>query len=163
MTPAIRTRAAWIYEATIQLGVAALHFLIVRLALKNGKMRWARSWQPIIDKKLRRRVVTLLSEPVTGDFDPATALEDALIEVWEKMEPIRAEVEVRFAEVCPIKRGLTVRDSGLFLEWVREAVGAVLEDPRGGLEDPREGLEVAGVRAGLEEVHHEGTQLPRVR
>ncbi len=69
MSPAIRTRAAWIEEATIQLGVAAFHFLTLRLATKNGKAGWARRWRPIIDKKLQHRILTLLAEPVALEFE----------------------------------------------------------------------------------------------
>lgn len=126
MTPAIRTRAAWFHEATIQLGVSAYHFLTLRLALKNGEARWARSWRPALDEKLCHRIASLLSEPVALEFDPTTAIEFVIGEVAQKMEPIGAEVERNFGEVRRVRRGLTRRDSGLCLAWVREAVLVVV-------------------------------------
>src|SRR5262249_39108883 len=115
-----------------QLGVAALHFLTLALARKNGEARWARRWRPIIDKKLQRRIVSLLSEPVALEFDPAAGIEFALEEVEQKMGPIRVEVELRFGEVRRIRNALTRRDSGLCLAWVREAVVAVLGEATSG-------------------------------
>lgn len=126
MTPALRTRAAWIHEATIQLGVAALQFLTVRLAIKNGEVRWARRWRNVIDEKLQHRIVSLLAEPVALEFDPTAAIEFVIDEVAQKLGPIGAEVERKFGEVRRVRRGLTRRDEGAFLTWVREAVVAVL-------------------------------------
>ena len=139
MTPAIRSRAAWIHEATIQLGVSAYHFLTLRLAVKNGEARWARSWQPVVDEKLQHRILTLLSEPVALEFDPTAAIEFVVGEVEQRMAPLRAEVERNFGEVRRVRRGLTRNDEGALLVWVRDAV-----------------VDVLG------EVHHEGLQLPRV-
>ena len=92
MAPAICIRAAWIHEATIQLGVCAYHFLTLRLAIKNGKARWARSWRPVLDERLRHRIASLLAEPVVQEFDTTAAIEFVIGEVEQKMAPLRAEV-----------------------------------------------------------------------
>jgi len=126
MIPVIRTRVAWIHEATVQLGVSAYHFLTLALAVKNGKARWARSWRPIIDEKLQHRIASLLSEPVALEFDPTAAIEFVIGEVEQAMVPLRAEVERKFGEVRPVRRALTRRDEGAVLVWVRAAVVAVI-------------------------------------